>query len=368
MVNNDSTIHGAAGEVETLSDSSRREQHPCLMAELSGVSGRLKSIPEDFVVEEIPAFPLTGEGNHLYLLVEKRDLSHEQMLRHVATALRIPRGDIGTAGMKDRRAVTRQFISVPASCEPLLPSLETDSLRVLSATRHPTKLKTGKLKGNRFSILLRDVPANAAALAGPIRERLLAVGFPNYFGSQRFGTDHETLSLGFALLRGEKRPGDLPGSRRKFLLRLSLSAVQSWLFNRCLAERIAAGDAARVIPGDVLQVCASGGLFVSEQAAIDQQRLGAGEVAVTGPMFGPKMKLPLLEPFRREQAVLEQSQLALDAFARFPKLTAGTRRPYLMRPASLEINAEPDGLRFEFALPAGSYATELLREFVNERY
>jgi len=338
--------------------------YPCLTAHLAGIGGRLKSVPEDFVVEEIPAFALTGQGSHLYLLVEKRDLSHEQMLRHIAKSLRIPRGDVGTAGMKDRRAVTRQFVSVPAACEPLLPSLETDGLRVLSATRHPTKLKTGKLKGNRFSILLRDAPENAAELAKPIGERLLAVGFPNYFGSQRFGIDDETLSLGLRLLRGETQPRDLPGARRKFLLRLSLSSVQSWLFNRCLAERIEAGDAARIIPGDVLQVCASGGLFVSEEPGIDQQRLDAGEVAVTGPMFGPKMKLPLGEPFQREQAVLQQLQLSLDAFARFPKLTSGTRRPYLVRPESLMITEEADGLHFEFALPAGAYATELLREFV----
>jgi tRNA pseudouridine13 synthase len=142
--------------------------------------------------------------------------------------------------------------------------------------------------------------------------------------------------------------------------------VQSWLFNQCLADRITAGDVARVIPGDVLQVCASGGLFVCEEAEIDQQRLDAGEVAATGPMFGPKMKLPLGEPLQREQSVLQRSQVSLDAFARFPKLTSGTRRPYLARPEALTIREEPEGLRFEFALPAGTYATELLREFVKE--
>lgn len=340
--------------------------HPGLCDDLPRLTGKLKSAPEDFVVEEIPAFALAGEGNHFYLLVEKRDLSHEQMLRHIATSLRIPRGDIGTAGMKDRRAVTRQLVSVPAACESLLPELETDSFHVLSAMRHPTKLKTGKLKGNRFSILLRDVPPNAVEFAEPIRKRLSAVGFPNYFGTQRFGTGNESLSLGLQLLRGEKRPGALPAARRKFLLRLSLSAVQAWLFNQCLAERIAAGDAARVIAGDVLQVCASGGLFVSEESTIDQQRLDAEEVAVTGPLFGPKMKRPQGEPSQRERLVLQDSQLSLDAFARFPKLTAGTRRPYLVRPEGLSISEERDGLRFEFALPAGSYATELLREFVKE--
>jgi tRNA pseudouridine13 synthase len=343
-----------------------RYPQPGLCDDLPRLSGECKHVPEDFVVEEIPAFALSGEGGHLYLLVEKRDLSHEQMLQHLAKTLRIPRGEIGTAGMKDRRAVTRQLVSVPASCESLVPLLETDSLRVLSATRHPTKLKTGKLKGNRFSILLRDVLDNATALAEPIRERLAAVGFPNYFGTQRFGTDNETLSLGLKLLRGETRRGEIPGARRKFLLRLSLSAVQSWLFNQCLADRITAGDVARVIPGDVLQVCASGGLFVCEEAEIDQQRLDAGEVAATGPMFGPKMKLPLGEPLQREQSVLQRSQVSLDAFARFPKLTSGTRRPYLARPEALTIREEPEGLRFEFALPAGTYATELLREFVKE--
>ena len=332
--------------------------------DLPGFHGVLKHSPEDFLVEEIPAFELTGDGEHLYLQMEKRDLSHEQMVQQIARALRVSRRDIGTAGMKDRRAVTRQLVSVPASCEPLLASLESEALRVLSCTRHPRKLKSGKSKGNRFTIRLRNVPDNAAQLAAPIRERILAVGFPNYFGTQRFGKDDETLRLGFELLRGEKRPSKIPISRRRFLLRLSLSAVQSWLFNQILSERIQAGDAARAIPGDVLQVVASGGLFHCEDEAVDQQRLDTGEVAVTGPMFGPKMKAPHADPGQCEQSVLQRAELSIDAFAKFPKLTSGTRRPLLIRPPSLVIHSETDALRFEFTLPSGTYATELLSEFL----
>ncbi len=344
--------------------NSRDAERPFLTSELPGIGGTLKHEPEDFVVEEIPAFPLTGEGEHLYLWIEKRDTSHDRLLQHLARALQIPRSDIGSAGMKDRRAVTRQHISIPAKCEPLLDGFDTDDLRILSRTRHPSKLRTGKLKGNRFSILVREIAGNAAGFAEPIRERLLAIGFPNYFGDQRFGIDNETLQTGLKLLRGEMKPRDLPGSRRRFLLRLSLSAVQSWLFNRVLADRIRDGLADRVLEGDVLQVCASGGIFVCDDLATDQQRCAAGEIVVTGPLFGPKMRTPQSESQIREQIVLDETGFSLDAFSQFAKLTPGTRRPMFIRPEAINITEEQHGLRFEFALPSGCYATELLREFM----
>jgi tRNA pseudouridine13 synthase len=337
---------------------------PFLTAAVPGLGGVVKELPEDFVVEELPVYRPSGSGEHLFLWVEKTDVSGMDLVRHIGRALGISPRDIGTAGVKDRRAVTRQFVSVPARAEGHVERIETDRIRVLSSSRHGNKLRTGHLAGNRFSILVRHVDADAAARARPIAEAVNQHGFPNYYGEQRFGRDNETLELGLALLRGQKQPRDIPTSRRTFLLRMSLSAVQSALFNEVLAERLRDGLFSKVLPGDVMQVAASGGPFVVSDAAVEQGRFDARETVLSGPMFGPQMKSPTGEPADREARVLATWELAPDAFSRFPKLTAGTRRPLVVWPGELRVASEPEGLRFEFTLPSGVYATTLLREFV----
>jgi tRNA pseudouridine13 synthase len=335
---------------------------PCLTADLPGVAGRIKVQPEDFLVEEIPAYEPCGDGEFLYLWIEKQGLSAEQLVSHLARDLAISHQEIGAAGMKDRHAVTRQWISVPAKCEPLLPRVAHEAIQILEVKRHRNKLRPGHLRGNRFNVLIRDVSPDAPARAQAIGARLAETGFPNYFGDQRFGRDDETLKLGLDLLRGEKRPGAIPRARRKFLLRLALSAVQSALFNRALAERLTEGLIRTVLPGDVMQVVASGGPFIVDDVATDQARCDAGEIVVSGPMFGPKMKQPAGAVAARENRLLEQCGLNPADFSRYDNLTSGTRRPYLVKAAELQLSADPAGLRVEFVLPSGCYATVLLRE------
>lgn len=336
---------------------------PYQTSDLPGIGGRLKQSPDDFLVEEIPAYRPCGEGEHLFLWIEKRDVSAEQLTQHLARVLGVPAGSIGVAGLKDRQAVTRQYVSVPAACSEDIPQVETDQIHVLSAERHTNKLRTGHLRGNRFEILVRDVVPEALERAEAIAGRIRADGCPHYFGTQRFGIDGETVRTGLALLRGEKRPRQLPAPRRKFLLRLSLSAVQSWLFNRVLADRLQDGLLRTVLPGDVLQVIASGGCFVAEDVAAEQPRVEGWETVVTGPMFGPKMKQPAGVPAEREAAVLQKSGLTFEAFGQFPKLTSGARRALVIQPADLSLASAGDGLRFALTLPPGAYATVVLREF-----
>jgi len=337
---------------------------PYYTADLPGVGGELKQAPQDFEVEEIPAYEPRGSGEHLFLWIEKIDLSAEQLTEHVARALDISATEIGVAGLKDRRAVTRQFVSVPANREDRIDRIESDQVRVLRADRHTNKLRTGHLRGNRFVVRLRGVDPDAAAKAEQVAERLLASGFPNYFGEQRFGRDAGNVRLGFELLRGEKKPSRIPYTRRRFLLRLSLSSVQSALFNDALATRVNEHSVQTVQRGDVMQVVASGGLFVAEDTAAEQRRLDAGETTITGPLFGPKMKSPEYDVGAREEEILSRWGLAEADFERFANLTTGSRRPYLARIDSLQVVPEGAGtLRFEFTLPPGVYATVLLREF-----
>lgn len=362
--------HGLKGSVDVGSNPTRFEDNvlipeplPFLTPDLPGVGGVLKDAPEDFLVEEIPAYEPSGEGEHLFLWLEKRDVSAEELERHLARVLDVSRSEIGMAGLKDRRAVTRQYVSVPIRSEAKLENLESAGIRVLRFARHRNKLKTGHLKGNRFSILLRDASPEAFSRCEQIAERLRGIGFPNYYGEQRFGQDGNTLRTGFQLLAGEITKQKLLRSRGRSFLRLALSAVQSELFNRALAMRVNHHSIHRVVLGDVMQVTASGGLFVTEDAEAGQKRFDAGEIVTTGPIFGPKMRKPQGEPGLMESEILEESGLNEEHFRRFSKLTPGGRRAYLIRPTEFQVNKEPAGIRFEFTLPAGCYATMLLREF-----
>lgn len=332
------------------------------------LTGRLKAEPEDFVVEEIPAYELGGTGEHLFLWVEKRDVAAEQLVRHVARALEMPPRDIGVAGMKDRRAVTRQWLSVPAKLEDRISRINTERIQVRESHRHSNKLRTGHLRGNRFDILLRDVhptdgsPLDTAAIA-QIAETVSLRGFPNYFGDQRFGHAGETLQLGLDLLQRTKTKRDIPYARRRFLFRLALSAVQSDLFNQTLAARLHDGLIDTVLNGDVMEVVESGGKFLVEEAGIEQARFDAYQTVTTGPLFGPKMRQPAGEPAQREASILEQSGLTTEAFLGFGDELSGTRRPYLVRPSDLTATVDGTSLRLQFTLPAGVYATTLLQEW-----
>lgn len=328
---------------------------PLLTADLPGSGGRLKTVPEDFEVEEIPAYEPCGSGEFIYLWIEKRDMGAEFFTRQVARRLGIGPEEVGTAGLKDRRAVTRQFVSVPVAVESRLSQLDGDGMRVLSVSRHGNKLKPGHLRGNRFRILLRDV--KTPTHIGPIVERLRRDGLPNYYGTQRFGRDGETGRLGFELLSGQP-----VRVRSGFLRKLALSAAQSALFNLCLARRLTEGLLRRVLLGDVMAKWPFGGLFVAREVAVEQERFDRRETVTAGPMFGRKTFAAEADALKREEAVLSDMGLSLTSFNGFGKLLQGTRRHNLIYLDDLSAEPEAEGIRCTFTLPAGSYATVLLRE------
>jgi tRNA pseudouridine13 synthase len=342
---------------------------PLLTSDLPGIGGRIKQTPEDFEVEEIPAYEPSGQGEFLYLWVEKRNMGAEYFFRQIARRLDIPSGEIGAAGMKDRHAVTRQMISVPASVHDRLHEIEGDGIRLLKVSRHGNKLRPGHLHGNRFRILIRDV--SDASVANPVMERLKSAGLPNYYGPQRFGQGGETVQLGLALLRGQSSASSaangsetVPRRLSPWLRRLALSAAQSALFNHCLGQRLTDGLFRRVLPGDVMAKWPYGGLFVVDDPNREQERFDSRETVTTGPMFGRKMFETAGEACQREQAILGQAGLTMNSFHGFGKLLQGTRRKNLVYLDDLQIAPETEGIRMCFSLPAGSYATVLLREFM----
>ncbi|MBI1310710.1 tRNA pseudouridine(13) synthase TruD [bacterium] len=332
------------------------------LTDTPGIGGRLKLQPEDFVVDEIPLYTASGEGEFLYLRICKRDVSATELTSHLAQTFGVDESEIGVAGRKDRRAVTTQFVSIPARNVDDPARACADRIQVIEAQRHGNKLRTGHLGGNRFEITLRDVncdePAQLKRIIDATTEAISRLGFLNYFGEQRFGRNGDTDSDGFRLLRGEhvRRLG-------KNALRFALSAAQSRMFNEWVADRVDGELTHRVQRGDVMQVVASGGCFVVEDVDVEQARCDARETVVTGPIFGPKMRMPDGDPAQHEAAILERFGLSPDAFLRFRKLTSGTRRPLLIRPQEFSANVSGNVVRLAFALPPGAYATSLLREF-----
>jgi tRNA pseudouridine13 synthase len=332
---------------------------PLLTADLPGVGGRIKQEPEDFVVEEIPAYEPSGAGEFLYLWLEKRDMGAEFFVRQIARRLGLAPEEIGTAGLKDRRAVTRQWVSAPHQAEPHLAQLDGDGIRLLKTSRHGNKLRPGHLHGNRFVIRIRDVATAAALRLGEMLERIRQIGLANFYGPQRFGNNGETLNMGLRMLRGE-----VESRSGRFLRKLALSAAQSALFNACLSRRIEEGLLRRVLLGDVMAKWPFGGMFTVADVAAEQPRFDRRETVHTGPMFGRKMFPTAGLAAERESAILRDAELTAESFHGFGKLLQGTRRHNLVYLDDLSGAADGSDVVLTFTLPAGSYATVLLREIM----
>jgi len=334
---------------------------PLFSADLPGCGGVIRQRDDDFEVEEVPSYEPSGEGDHLYLWVEKRGLAPEFFARTMAQKLGISPGAVGTAGLKDRHAVTRQWVSVPKECEANIGRLDGNDIRVLKTGRHTNKLKPGHLRGNRFRILIRNPDPTQTTSVAAVLERIRTQGLPNFYGPQRFGRGGSTLELGWQCLAGQA-----PRRIRPFLFRFALSAVQSYLFNEVLARRMHDGLFRTVLPGDVMAKWPFGGLFVAKDAAAEQTRFEARETVMAGPMFGRKTYPAEGAAAEREQAVLRDNGLSVRSFGGFGKLVLGTRRHNLIYIDDLTAGWESEGLRLCFTLPAGSYATVLLREVMKK--
>ncbi len=392
---------------------------PWLTRHLPGTGGRIKVEYEDFQVEEIPLYAPCGQGEHTFFEIEKRGLSTLRAVEEIARALRVRPALIGFAGLKDAHAVTRQVLSVEHVPPERVLALELPGIRVLWARRHTNKLKQGHLAGNRFVIRIRDVPEEALERARPILEVLQRRGVPNYFGEQRFGRRRNTHLLGRALLRGDAeeflqeflgrpQPDELPAvleARRlydagqleaalrawppqfqeerrtlevllrspagdapqravrsisKRLRRFFVSAYQSHLFNRILAERIDTLD--RLFAGDVAYKHDSGGAFLVVDPALEQPRADRFEISPSGPLYGYRMLMAEGRQGELERQVLAEEGLTLEDFKQAEGLRLkGGRRPLRFPVRDVEVRYDA-GLVLAFTLPPGCYATSVLAE------
>ncbi|WP_230621920.1 tRNA pseudouridine(13) synthase TruD [Aggregatibacter sp. Marseille-P9115] len=316
----------------------------------------LKAECADFVVKEQLGYDMSGDGEFVAVKVRKTDCNTLFVGEQLAKFAGISARNMSYAGLKDRKAVTEQWFSLqmPGQPTPDFSQFSLEGVEILEVTRHQRKIRIGSLQGNHFEILLRNAEETDEL---KVRLDFLAKnGFPNYFTEQRFGRDGNNLTQALRWANGEIKIKDR--NKRSFYL----SAARSEIFNLIVSKRMELNLAQQILVGDVLQLNGSHSWFVVdewEDLAQLQQRLAQQDVLLTAPLIGEEEKSAV--DFEHE--IFAQHQ-ALFALMRQERMKAA-RRPILMQPQQFQWQFEPNGLRLQFDLPAGSYATALIRELVN---
>jgi len=389
----------------------------------SGTGGEIKHTPEDFYVEEIPAYMPCGSGEHLYLWVEKRNCSTMQVVEQLSQHLKIKAGAIGYAGLKDKRATTRQWLSVYGGDVAALKALDLGpDIQILDIQKHTNKLRLGHLRGNRFRINIHGIEPSSYTRALDIIHVLQHTGIPNFFGPQRYGVRGNNHIIGRAILRADFeaalqeiigapatitnqhwhdaavafQAGDLEQAIRvmprrmrderrllqalrggasakkavlsmnKNILRLYLSAYQSEVFDRQVQMRLDSLDIFR--PGDIAYIHASGACFRVEDPAREQARADMFEISPTGLMPGKKAMLAHGQAGIIEAALLDKEEMTENHYTALKGLQLNAeRRPLRVHAEGLKCSHENGSLQVTFSLSAGSYATSLIREIVKSQ-
>ena len=334
---------------------------PYISAEDPGIGGVLKAEAKDFVVEEIPLYEPDGQGEHIYVRLTREGWTTRDIHKSLARLFGVRAVDVGYAGLKDKQArVTQTFsLALQNTDEATVARRVQEALpfQVLWVRRHRNKLKPGHLLGNRFRLVVVSPHEDALQRAEAITRTLEDRGLPNFYGSQRFGTQGLNEQKGREVLLGG-------GPRDRWVRRFLLSSYQSALFNAWLEERMRQGWFEKLLTGDVAKKTDSGGLFEVEDAEAEERRFQEGRITYTGPIYGTRMRWATGIPGDLEKKVLASRDVSLEALGR-ARLNGSRRRARLFV-EDLTIEAHPKGLSFTFSLPKGAYATTVMREFMKE--
>lgn len=333
---------------------------PYITADLPGVGGVIKWTPEHFHVEEILPYEPCGEGEHVFVQLRRREWNTADVGRALSQLFDIKGADVGWGGRKDKNAVTTQTFSLRLPISMPLKEIENKlkdaPFEILHLKRHRNKLKTGHVAANRFRIILSQVSSHALEAARTIGERLNLNGLPNYYGPQRFGIELRNIDSAVGVLkRGKAR-----GKKEGFIV----SALQSALFNLWLKERIEKEAFNSMISGDMAKKTDTGGMFTVEDLQEAIQRFKARKIVYTGPIYGHKMRPANGQAGEHERRLLESFDLTPETFKAMR--APGSRRVAILYLDDLAIERADEGLQFAFTLPAGAYATVVMREFIRE--
>ncbi|MBU1658277.1 tRNA pseudouridine(13) synthase TruD [bacterium] len=346
----------------------------------SSIDFHFRQSSRDFVVEEIPLYEFSGEGEHLVLYVRKKNLSTLELVGILAKYLGIKNKDIGYAGLKDKHAMTKQYISLHKKYEEAMEKFSDENIKIISKTHHNNKIKIGHLRGNRFFIRLKKVNPTSALKIDEALKNINTFGMPNFFGYQRFGNDGDNHIEGEKIAKGEKR------ERNPKIKKLLINAYQSHLFNLWLSRRLeintlvksfetseletllnmpneelkklkAQKHPFKLITGDIMEHYPYGRLFEFDGTQEDIERFMKRSISPTGLLCGNKVKHALGQAGEIEKDF--DDVISEDGARRYAWIYAeNIEGKYRSEEAWYELN---------FSLPKGSYATVFVEEIAKRK-
>ena len=326
-----------------------------------GIAADFKNSVEDFVVDERLPFDLSGEGEHAWLHIQKRNCNTDWVAKLLAKTAGVRSRCVGYAGMKDRHGLTSQWFSVhlPGMEDPDWSVIESDEIRILNTMRHSRKLRRGALKENRFRIVLRNFSGETKDLEKRVAERCQRIteqGVPNYFGEQRFG--HHMGNLAAAAEMFTDKTLRLPRNKKS----IYLSAARSWIFNSILSQRVGQALWNQRVAGDVFMLNGKTACFWDDDSPDLNDRLKSGEIHPTAVLWGEGELLSKGQLAELESRVVDENPVFRDGLIVFK--VQQMRRSMRVIPKEMVWQLSGDELSLAFNLPSGSYATMVLRELL----
>lgn len=329
-------------------------------------TGVIKQQIEDFVVTEDLGYEPSGEGEHVFLWVEKRGTNTAYVAEQLAKQTGLPLRSVTYAGRKDKFALTRQWFGLhaPNGLQHPIESISIEGVNVLSQTRHNKKLRVGQLKGNRFELVVRELTKSDSLI-----EKLEIIkhqGVPNYFGDQRFGVmraDDGSIQYGGTLaLAMRMAEGEVIRNRNK--RNMAISALRSAIFNAFVSARLAQGTFDKVCPGDACILTGSRSFFIEQgdTLAESQRRYEENVLSPSAPLLGAGSRATHSDigTFESQLETLYAPYLQCLQLAGVKTL----RRKVKLMPQALEWQVANDRLTIQFSLESGCFATSVLRECV----
>jgi tRNA pseudouridine13 synthase len=316
-----------------------------------------KQSMSDFQVYEKLVFSPDGEGEHVYLHVQKQGINTQWLAAQLAKFAGLKKRDVSYAGLKDRNAITTQWFSllIHPDKEPDWDEINIDGLTVLQRTRHRVKLRPTMVRENEFVITLKNCHADADAIDRRV-ENIIAVGVPNYYGEQRFGHQYGNIQSALKMFSGQLRV------KESRLRGLYLSAARSYLFNKVLAMRVSENLWNKGMDGDVMILDGTNSFFSVDK--IDEEiisRLDSKDIHPSGPLWGKGHIIVSADAENLEQRLLKE-----DTELKTGLEKAGlqmSRKALRMQPKQLRAHWQSEHtLQLTFSLPRGQYATTVLRE------
>lgn len=326
------------------------------------ISGHLKTAPEDFQVTEILGYEATGEGEHIYLWIEKVGLNTAYLAEQIAKFCQLPLRAVSYAGRKDKHAITQQWFGVhcPGKANFDWDAFIEPGAKVIRAIRHNKKLRTGALKGNHFNITLRQLSSTQ-----DLDERLQEIaelGVPNYFGTQRFGDTRYDVRGSNLVLAEKMLNGESIRNRNK--RSMAISALRSWLFNQAVHSRIQMNKINQPLVGDIMQLAGSNSIFCAEE--INEEiatRLDERDIYITAPLWGVGKLATQTAALQFETSLGKVHEFIAKGLENIG--LKQERRAIQLFPQNMQWQILDDTLELEFSLPSGTFATSVVREIMN---